>query len=179
MRTSRAGAFAALLVLFASCSAPRTRLVSEVVPGQAINQEGKFLILSCEDAQERGEDVAKGSSNALVSAVRDQMMRHSMKISITQSTALEAAYTEAKANSFDYLLRPVFTHWEDNATAWSMNGDKVGISLEVYDARTRAVLAAASYNRTATGATFVAGSPMRFIVEAAEKTLNQIFHWQG
>ncbi len=172
-------AIAVVFGLCLACSVPRTRVVGEVVPGQSINPAGKFLILSCDDAQERGEEVTKGSSNALVSAVRDRMMQHSMKISITQATALEAGYREAKENSFDYLVRPSFTNWEDNATAWSGNGDKAGISLEVFDARTHTMLAASSYNRTATGFTLAPGSPMRFIDDAADKTLSQIFHWKA
>jgi hypothetical protein len=90
---------------------------------------------------------------------------------------LSSGLNEAQEANFDYVLKCVITLWQDNATAWSGNGDKLSISVELYDAKTRQLVAAASHRRVATGATFVSGSPDRFMSEVSTGALSQIYGW--
>jgi len=91
--------------------------------------------------------------------------------------ALEQGFADAERGGFTYVLKGTITHWEDNATAWSGKGDKLNISAELYDVRSRTLVAAATDKRTATGFTLVSGTPDRFMDEVANGALNQIYGW--
>lgn len=170
-------AFATCLLLGVGCSVPRAEPEGRVVPGQAINKMGKVLIMNAADGQEQGQPVATGSGQTFVAVVRDTLLDHSVPVSTTQTMNLTQAFDEADKMGFDYVLKPQITFWEDNATAWSGNGDKLRISMELYDAKGHQLVAASSFYRVGTGATFASGSPDRFFKEASLGALNKIYSW--
>lgn len=167
-----------LLPLFLlGCSVPRSIPEGNVVAGQSINAQGKVLILSVTDGQEQGQAPASGSGRGMVSSLRKALMQHGVPISTSESTNLVQGLDEANKLGFDYVLKCVITEWEDNATAWSGNGDKLRISVEMFDAKSKTMVAAASHYRVATGFTFVSGTPDRFMDECSKGVLSQIYRW--
>ena len=160
-----------------SCSMPRSVKEGGPVSGQLINPTAKVLVLGISDGQEQGQASVAGSGDGMVAAVRKVLMARKVPLSITEATTLASGLAEAEKGGFDYLLKGKITLWQDNATAWSGNGDKLSLSVEMYDVKTRELAAAASHDRVATGATLVAGTPHRFMDEVAEGTLSQIYGW--
>lgn len=167
----------ALALLIGGCSIPRSVKEGGPMSGFVVNPAGKVLILNIQDGQEQGQPAASGSGQGMVSALRQVLSAHSVPLSTTDKMNLSSGFDEAKKANFDYVLKCVIALWQDNATAWSGNGDKLSISVELYDTKTRQLVAAASHKRVATGATFVSGSPDRFMGEVSTGALSQIYDW--
>jgi len=167
---------AATLILI-GCSVPRSVPEGGRIVGQQIIPTGKVLILTVADGQEMGQPVANGSGRGMVSSLRKVLSRHEIPLSITDAASTTQGFEEAAKINFEYLLKCTTTLWEDNATAWSGNGDKLKISIEMFEVKNHQLIAAASHYRVATGATFVGGSPDRFMDECAEGALDKIYGW--
>lgn len=168
----------ALLCLVATaCSIPHSVREGGLVAGQQINPKTTVLVLNVKDGQEQGQSPAAGSGQGMVAALRRALSTHGIPLSVTQSSDLSTGFDQARQHGFHYVMHCVITLWQDNATAWSGNGDKLNISVEVYDANTHQLVAAATHKRTATGATFVSGSPDRFMDEVAVGALSRIYGW--
>jgi hypothetical protein len=115
--------------------------------------------------------------SGMASAIRKVLASHNVPVSMTATSSLRDGIDEARRAGFDYTLKGTITLWEDNATAWSGNGDKLNISVEVYDSKSRELIGAATHKRVATGATFVSGTPDRFMDEVATGALDKIYGW--
>ncbi len=170
-------AFLVLAIFAIGCSVPRSIPEGGRIAGQAFDPNGKVLIMAVADGQEVGQPVATGSGKALSSTIRKVLTQHNVPLTISENLKLSDAYTEALLIGFDYILKCEITLWEDNATAWSGNGDKLRISIEMFDVKSKQLAAASSHYRVATGATFVAGNPERFMTECAEGALSKIYSW--
>lgn len=166
-----------VVVLLMGCSVPRSEPEGRVVAGMTINPSGKVLILSVQDGQEQGQPVAKGSGQGMMVALRKALMAKGVPISTTDTNALLGGYEEASKLGFDYVLKCTITEWEDNATAWSGKGDKLRISVEIFDVKSRQLVAAGSHYRIATGFTLASGTPDRFMDECAHGALARIYGW--
>lgn len=165
-------------VAIAGCSVPRSVKEGGPLAGHAVQPQGKVLILAIRDGQEKGQDPAVGSGQGLSAALRKVLSAHGVPLSVSSSQSVETGEQEAARDGFQYVMQTTITLWEDNATAWSGNGDKLSISVELYDVRTHQLIAAATHKRVATGATFVAGTPDRFMDEVAQGALAQIYGWK-
>ena len=166
-----------LLMLMAGCSVPRNVREGGPVPGQQVDPQQTVLVLSVKDGQEQGQTPAAGSGQGMAAALRRALSAHGIPLSISQSTDLSQGFKDAEQDRAGYVLQCVITLWQDNATAWSGNGDKLNISVEMYDAKTHRLIAASSDRRTATGATFVSGSPDRFMDQVATGALGRLYGW--
>jgi hypothetical protein len=164
-------------LMAAGCSVPRSVKEGGPVIGYQINPTAKVLLLRVADGQEQGQEVARGSGEGMVAALRKALSSHGVPLSTSANLDLSTGLDEAQRTGFDYVLKCTITLWQDNATAWSGNGDKLNISVEVYDVKTGTLAAAATHKRVATGATFVSASPDRFMDEVATGALSQIYGW--
>lgn len=164
-------------VAVAGCSVPRSVKEGGPLAGQTVSAQKKVLVLAVTDGQEKGQDPAIGSGQAVVASVRKYLTMRGIPMSVSSSANTEQGIAEADAQGFDYVLKPTITLWEDNATAWSGNGDKLSISMELFDAHTHQLVAASTHKRVATGATFVSGTPDRFIDEVSNGALGKIYGW--
>jgi hypothetical protein len=170
-----------LLAIFclcgAGCSIPRSIAEGGPTGNHSIDQSSKVMILSIADGQEQGQSIAYGSGQGMASAIRKVLASHNVPVSMTATSSLRDGIDEARRAGFDYTLKCTITLWEDNATAWSGNGDKLNISVEVYDSKSRELIGAATHKRVATGETLLPGSPDRFIDEVATGALGKIYGW--
>ena len=170
------GLFFACLSL-TGCSVPRSRAEGGPMGSHQISPTAKVQILNITDGQEQGQEPAHGSGQGMVEALRKVLSAHGVPLSTTPTTSVLTGVDEARTAGFEYVLKGTITLWEDNATAWSGNGDKLYISLDLYDAKSRELIAASTHKRVATGATFVSGSPDRFMDEVAAGALGKIYGW--
>ncbi len=113
----------------------------------------------------------------MVTAIRKVLMGKGVPLSTSESTSVMQGLDEANKIGFDYVLKCVITEWEDNATAWSGKGDKLRISVELFDAKSKQLVAAGSHYRIATGFTVSSGTPDRFMDECARGSLSKIYGW--
>jgi hypothetical protein len=171
------GLFFVVFIQLAGCSIPRSKADGGPLPNHEVNPGAKVLILNMADGQEQGEAPASGSGQGMVAALGKVMASHEVPLSTTATSALRDGLDEARRAGFQYVLRGTITLWEDNATAWSGNGDKLSIYLQLYDAKSRELIAASTHKRVATGVTFVSGSPNRFMDEVATGALGKIYGW--
>lgn len=169
---------APLMCMFAiGCSVPRSVPEGGTLSGARVDPASKVLILSIADGQEKGDAPANGSGRGMVSVLRKTLSEHGVNISTSEASTAQQGFDEASKMGFDCVLKCVIVLWEDNATAWSGNGDKLKISVEIFDVKTHQLLAASSHYRVATGATFVSGTPDRFMDECARGALGKIYGW--
>jgi hypothetical protein len=170
---------AALCISLAGCSIPLSKADGGPTANHVVDPAARVLILNVADGQEMGDPPAPGSGRGLVAALGKVMGAHGIQISSTATSDLSVGLSEAQRVGFDYALKSTITLWEDNATAWSGNGDKLTIYIELYDAKSRQLIAAATHKRVATGVTFVSGSPDRFLDEVAAGALGKIYGWSA
>ncbi|WP_250623313.1 DUF4823 domain-containing protein [Pinirhizobacter soli] len=163
--------------LVSACSVPRQVKEGGAVSGAHVMSTGKVLVLNVRDGQETGQDPAVGSGQGMVAALRKALAAHGVPLSTSADMDLQAGLASAQRAGYRYVLKCTITLWEDNATAWSGKGDKLNISVELYDAQTRELAAAATDKRTATGFTLASGSPDRFMDQVASGALGQIYGW--
>jgi len=175
----RSALFLLAFVFGIGCSVPKSVPEGGAIAGMQVNAKAKVLILAVADGQEKGEAPANGSGRGMVVALRQALSQQGIPLSTTEASNLLQGFDEATKMGFEYVLKCVIVLWEDNATAWSGNGDKLKISLELYDTKSRQLVAASSHYRVATGATFVSGTPDRFMDECAEGALRKIYGWKG
>jgi hypothetical protein len=170
-----------LLVIFClcagGCSIPRSVAEGGPTANHRANPASKVLVLSIADGQDLGEGPAHGSGQGLVSAIRKVLVAHGVPLSTTPTWAVAAGLDEARRAGFAYALKGTITLWEDNATAWSGNGDKLTISLDLYDAKTRELVASSTHKRVGTGMTLISGSPDRFMDQVTAGALDKIYGW--
>jgi len=166
-----------LCLCAAGCSIPRSLAEGGPVANHRVNPLSKVLILSIADGQEQGQEPAPGSGQRLVESIRKVLVAHGVPLSTTATGSLASGLDEARQGGFDYVLKGTIALWEDNATAWSGNGDKLTVSLDLYNAKSRELIAAATHRRVATGATFLPGSPDRFMDEVSGGALEKIYAW--
>jgi len=159
------------------CSIPRSVAEGGPIADHRVNPASKVLILSIADGQEQGQGPAPGSGQGMTSAIRKVLVAHGVPLSTTPTWSLAPGLDEARRAGFDYALKGTIALWEDNATAWSGNGDKLTVSVDLYDAKSRELIASSTHKRVATGATFVSGSPDRFMDEVAVGALDKIYGW--
>lgn len=164
-------------IVAAGCSVPRSVKEGGPISGYTVSATNKVLLLNVADGQEHGQPPAAGSGQGMVAAMRKVLVSHNIQLTTSPSTSLDAGFGEADKAGFNYVMKTTITLWEDNATAWSGNGDKLSISVELYDTKSHVLVAAATHKRVATGATFVSGSPDRFMDEVASGALSQIYGW--
>jgi hypothetical protein len=169
--------FALLYIPLLGCSIPHSVAEGGPFANHRVNPQGKVLVLSIADGQEQGQSPAPGSGQGMVAALRSMLAEHGVPLSTTVTSSLPDGIAEAQRAGFEYVLKGTITLWQDNATAWSGNGDKLNISCELYDVQSRELIAASTHKRVATGFTFVSGSPDRFFDENAAGALGQIYGW--
>ena len=128
--------FALFVMLLAGCSVPRNVREGGPVAGQAISPQATVLMLAVSNGQEQGQSAAMGSGQGMADAMRNVLTAHGVPLSTSQKTDLSQGFEEAARGNFAYVMQCVITLWQDNATAWSGNGDKLNISVQVYDAKT-------------------------------------------
>jgi hypothetical protein len=173
----RAGMLVALMFLALSCATPVHQTTGQWVPGMTLVATPKIILIDIADGQERGQEATKGSGQEMVGALRDRLMGHNIAVQTIQSVEIEKGYEEAARLGFDYVLRGVFTNWEDNATAWSGNPDRADFTIEIYSVPDKRLAGSASHRVQASGFTMMSGTPMRFIPELADNTLARLFGW--
>lgn len=168
-----------LIVGLLACARPKSITTGQVMPGYQIPATSRYVVLNIHDGQERGQDPTYGSGQAMVSALKEQLMSHGCTVTSIESKELSEGFKEAERLGYTHILKGVFTHWEDNATEWSMNPDRATFSLEVFDRQDKRLVASASHQRQSSGAALFSSSPTRFIPELAERTLARIMVWHA
>jgi hypothetical protein len=165
------------IISLSACSVPRSVKEGGTIPGQQVIPAKKVLVLAIKDGQEQGQPPAVGSGAGLAAALRKALVGHNIPVAITADSTVEQGFADAARNDSAYVMQATITHWEDNATAWSGKGDQLFVSVELYDANSHELVAAATHKRTATGATFVSGTPDRFMDEVSVGALGKIYGW--
>lgn len=165
------------MVAVSACSVPRSVKEGGIIPGQQVAPTKKVLLPAIKDGQEQGQEPAVGSGAGMASALRKVLVAHGVPVSITADSTVEQGFADAERTGSGYVLKATITHWEDNATAWSGKGDQLFVSVDLYDAGSHELVAAATHKRTATGATFVSGTPDRFMDEVSVGALSKVYGW--
>jgi len=170
--------FSALVIFLSGCSLPHSVKEGGPLSGKHIDPSAKVLILGIPDGQEPGQPLAIGSGKGLASSLRATLVKHGIAMTLIDSTDLSIGLQSAERDGAAYVLKCTITLWEDNATAWSGNGDKLNIAIDLYDAKSHELVAESTHKRTATGATMVVGTPERFFDEVSQGALGQIYGWK-
>lgn len=176
-RTMLCGAVAAAAIV---CGCATTRSTTgQVAPGAKVAPGARVLIMRVPDVVEKGEGTVGGSGEAVTAAVRDDLMAHGYPVVTSDKSTLPDAFGEAMSLDAAYVLRGAIAEWQDNATEWSSNPDKVALSLELYEVSTKQLVATGGHRVAGQAMTFATGqTPMRFVPEMADHSLAKIFGWR-
>jgi len=155
-------------VLLAGCASSQT--TGGVVPAQNVSTAParaslagvRVLLLPIPDGANTEDGIAPGSGAAMTADLRDRLLQRGMSPLVTEATSLEAAIQQAKSLGYEFVIKAVFTDWQDNATEWSARPDHAGVSAELYDAKTATLLATATHREKGSAISFVSQDPSRF-----------------
>ena len=174
-------AFSILLAttLLASCAGMQRQTTGQWLAGNAIGQDRSVMLMRIPDAIEAGEGPAGGSGTGLMTVFRDELMQKGIKIGVTEESSVAGAAAAARTKGLAYVLKVVFTHWEENATEWSGKPDAVAASAELYDAATGDLVAVASHSVKGSTTALLAKTPDRFYPEIADNILGRLFGWKS
>lgn len=177
--TRRAVALALTLVAgfaLAGCTATRNSSVV-VVPGKLIPQGSKIFLLAVADGQERRGGTATGSGLAVAVALRDALFAKGFPPLQGDRADLDGGLTEAVRLDYDYVVRAAITQWEDNTTQWSGVPDSATLSVALYDARRRELIATSIHTVEGSVGDYRARTPDRFVPELVDHCLGALLGW--
>jgi hypothetical protein len=135
----------------------------------------RILLLPIADGVERKDGPAAGSGAAMTANLRDTLIQRGASPLVTEATGLSAAFEEARKLGYQYVLKGVFTEWEDNATEWSSRPDTAALSVELYDAATAGLIGTATHRERGSAVTLVSQSPERFIPLLSRAIIGKLF----
>lgn len=147
-------------------------------PGKSVDAKAKVLVLPLADANDKGGSTIGGSGGGTTAVIRDALIAHGYSPIVGDSKSLADAFGEAEKLAQTYVLKGSLINWEDNATEWSGRPDTAGISLELYDASSKSLVASGTQNIRASPSSFTPGSPDRFESALADLSLSRIFGWK-
>lgn len=90
---------------------------------------------------------------------------------------LDGGLAEAERLDYDYVVRAVLSRWEDNTTQWSGVPDAATLSVALYDARRRELVATATHSLEGSQGDYRARTPDRFIPELVDTCLRSLSGW--
>jgi hypothetical protein len=168
-----------IIIIFFSfgCATPKNITTGQVMPDYRFPKDLKYVVIDILDGQERGQSPSYGSGQAMVSALIEELMKHGYSVTSIPSKDLSDGFKEAERLGYSHVAKGVFTHWEDNATEWSSNPDRVIFSLEIFAVKDHRLVGSSTHQIEASGFALFSASPTRFIPELAQKTLARILDW--
>jgi hypothetical protein len=176
-RTRRALALSlAAAAALGGCTATRSSNVV-VTPGQLISPGSKVFLLAVPDGVERRGGVAAGSGLAVAVGLRDALFAKGFQSLQGDSADLDMGLAEAERLGYDYVVRAAITQWEDNTTQWSGVPDAATLSVALYDARRRALIATSNHTVEGSVGDYRARTPDRFIPELVDHCLGALLGW--
>lgn len=167
-----------LVAFIFGCATFQRKTSGQWAPGQKLVQNPSVVIVPLQDVGEKGEEPVGGIGAEFTSSIRDNLLSHAIKVTVADGRALKDAYDSAASLGYIYVLKGAITQWQDNATEWSGNPDRAGLSLELYDVASRQLVASASHNINGSGVALASLSPYRFVPEIVDQTLARIFGWR-
>jgi hypothetical protein len=181
MSPQRAGRGVCLVLLVAlctGCTAFHRDTSGQWAPGQSLLKNSSLVIVPLVDVIEPGEGPVGGSGADFTARIRDNLLSHGVKVTVGDGSSLKEAFDSAASLGYVYVLRGAITQWEDNATEWSGNPDRAGLSLELYEVESRQLVAAAAHRMNGSSGALASLSPHRFVPELVDHTLARIFGWR-
>jgi len=82
---------------------------------------------------------------------------------------------EIDATKYGYYVQPEILHWEDRATEWSGQSDRVEIQLIVRSMQTKEEVANVSYKGKSSAFSFGGDHPQDLIVEPTEAFVDSLY----
>ena len=122
----------------------------------------RVLLLPIPDGGNSEDGMAPGSGAAMTADLRDKLLQRGMSPLVTEATTLQAAIEQARTLGNEFLIKAVFTDWQDNATEWSGRPDRAAVSAELYDAKSATLLATATDREKGSAISLVSQDPSRF-----------------
>jgi hypothetical protein len=110
------------------------------------------LLLPIPDGGNSEDGMAPGSGAAMTADLRDKLLQRGMSPLVS----------EARTLGYEFLIKAVFTDWQDNATEWSGRPDRAAVSAELYDAKSATLLATATDREKGSAISLVSQDPSRF-----------------
>lgn len=132
------------------------------------------MVLAVADAAEGPDEAVPGTGARLGVEVVNALGFKGLVASRSPALEMSTGVAEAKRAECQFVLRASYTQWEDNATAWSMNPDRLTVAGEVFHAASGRVVSSASHQEVATSATLKSGTPERFITSAAQALVERL-----
>lgn len=132
------------------------------MPATTVDVSGaRVLLIPIADGGNTEDGIAPGSGASMTADLRDRILGRGMAPLVSEAASLQAAFEQAKAMGYDFVIKAVFTDWQDNATEWSARPDHAGVSAELYDAKTSTLLATATHREKGSAFSMVSQDPSR------------------
>lgn len=168
------------MLTIASCgSAPTRNTQGGVLPGMSLSQAPSVLIVAVPDAQHPKDGPVHGSGNVVTVAIRDSLLAHKMKTTVSEATGRDSALKEAASSSYSYIIVGNILKWDDHNYGWSGIPDAAQLSLDLYDVSSRDLVANAKHFIESGDSNDAGGSkPDRLVPELVDSALARIFGWK-
>lgn len=101
--------------------------------------------------------------------------RYASRMTIGGVCTDEECLDEVDAEQYGYVVCPTILHWENRATEWSALPDRIRIKIEVFDARSRLLVAQGSYAGKSKLATFGGDHPEDLLPEPTAEFVGHLY----
>jgi hypothetical protein len=166
----------AIAMLFAASCASTTSTKALLMPGYKLPPKPSFVVVAVPDGQEHGQAAAGGTGRQMQFLIVKEVMRFGFPADPSQSLDVNAAFVHAAGVGATHVLKGTFTHWEDNATEWSGEADRVSFMLEVYAVDGRKFLGTVTEDATGEGLALTSKSATLLLPHLAARALWPVLH---
>lgn len=155
-------------------SVPGTAATTPLPVGAAASVSGlRVMILPISDGGNAEDGIAPGSGAAMTANLRDALLKRGISPLVTEAATLDQAVQQARSLRYEYIIKAVFTDWQDNATEWSNRPDHAALSAELYDTETVTLLAALTHAEKGSALSMVSQNPARFYPLISTAVINK------
>ena len=124
---------------------------------------------------------AENSSNSpgqyVATVLADEFSKRGIKVNMAEGAAShEANLAAAQKQGAGYLIIPVLTNWEHNATQWSGNPSTLGLRLSILNAATGVQIRLDNIESQSSHLSLFGTDPKELLDDAFEKYIKDLYH---
>ena len=162
-----------LITCICGCSSKYSYTSEKELSAKLIKGEGVFVSVP-EDGLYAGAEYhnsGKMTANELESA----LMKYTSIIKISSSCKGQDCLSQIDTDKYSYYFEPSIVHWEERATEWSGQPDRIAVSISVYDTGSKELITSQKFSGTSKWGTLGGDHPQDLLRVPLSKCLKDLY----
>lgn len=164
--------FAFVAAVFTGCASSEIQNLSK--SGDAILNPQASVFVAIPIAPSDPDYASTGQYVA--TAISEEFSKHGVPVSIADQPATnEANLAAAQKQGADYLIIPVITNWQHNATQWSFNPSTMGLRIAILNVSTGTQIRVDNIESRSRHLSFFGTDPKELLKDMLEDYVNELY----